>query len=266
ARAGLEAIGLRKVEDPVVAEVPALQAAPEILLGRAGLQAEEGVREVVAGPVELGRKIVALGLALQAQLGRLLLVLVHVGGDRPEVVEELTVDRPALVGVPQRAADHLRAKFGDGVLEGKAAAVLDRVAEALVGGGAFVGGGGRRGEPALVDPAPGCAQGVEVFARQLEPAAGHQEGPRHPGRGQPADSLTGIERRAGPRGRTLLPHPRPPPPPRLPPAPRPGGPAPRSPRAPPPVPRPTPGPRCRGGGSPPGPSPPSGDGTGTAPL
>ena len=81
-------------------------------------------------------------------------------------------------------ADHLGAEELDGVLEGEPVAVVDDVAQALVGGCALVGGGGRRGEPALVDPAAVGAQGVEVLARQLEPAAGHQERPRHPGRGQ----------------------------------------------------------------------------------
>ena len=86
---------------------------------------------------------------------------------------------------------------------------MDDVAEAFVGRCPFVGGGGRRGEPALVDPAAMRAQRIEVFARQLEPAAGHQERPRHPGRGQPQDTLTGIERRAHPRGEILLAHSRP---------------------------------------------------------
>ena len=164
----------------------------DVGLGRAGLEAQERVGEVVAGPVELGREIIALGLALAAQLGGLLLVLVHVVGDRPEVVEELAVDRPALVGVPQAAADHLGAEELDRLFEGEPVAVVDDVAESLVGRCPFVGRGGRRGEPALVDPAAVGAQGIEVLARQLEPAARHQERPRHPGRGQPQDPFTGL--------------------------------------------------------------------------
>ena len=110
AGAGLESIGLGKIEDAVVPLVPALEAAVNVGLGRAGLEPEERVGEVVAGPVELGREIIALGLALAAQLGGLLLVLVHVVRDRPQVVEELAVNRPALVGVPHAAADHLGAE------------------------------------------------------------------------------------------------------------------------------------------------------------
>ncbi len=101
AGAGLEAIGLGMIQDAVVALVPALEAAVDVGLGRPRLQAEEGVREVVAGPVELGREVVALGLPFAAELGGLFLVLVHVVRDRPEVVEKLAVDRPALVGIPE---------------------------------------------------------------------------------------------------------------------------------------------------------------------
>src|SRR5207237_760540 len=98
----------------VVSLVPALQAAAEIRLGRAGFQTEESEGEIVAGPVELRREIIALGLALAPEPGRLLLVLVHMMGDRPQVIEELAVDRPALVGRPQGFADHLRAELDDG--------------------------------------------------------------------------------------------------------------------------------------------------------
>ena len=59
----------------------------------------------VAGPVELRGKIITFRLALAAEQGGLLLVLVHVVGNRPEIVEELAVDRPALVGIPETAAD-----------------------------------------------------------------------------------------------------------------------------------------------------------------
>ena len=48
AGAGLQPIGLAEVEDAVVALVPAFQAAADVVLGRARLQAEEGVGEVVA--------------------------------------------------------------------------------------------------------------------------------------------------------------------------------------------------------------------------
>ena len=76
---------------------------------------------------------------------------------------------------------------------------MDDVAQPFVGGRALVGGGGGRGEPALVDAAAVGPERVEVLRGQLEPAARHQERARHPGRGEPQDALAGFERRAGPQ-------------------------------------------------------------------
>ena len=197
------------VEDPVVTLVPALEAAMNVGLGRAGLEAHERVREQVAGPVELRREIIAFGLSLAAEQGGLLLVLVHVVGNRPEIVEKLAVDGPALVGIPEIAADDLGTEDFDRVLEREPASVVDHVAQSFVGGCSLVGGGRRGSKPALVDSPAVCSEGIEVFACQLEPAAGHQERPRHPGRGQPQDTLAGIERRAHLRGEIVLAHPHP---------------------------------------------------------
>ena len=115
AGAGLQAIGLAEIEDAVVALVPVVQAADDVVLGRARLQAEEGVGEVVAHGVELRREIVRFRLAFLADLGRLGLALVHVVRDRPQVVEELAVDRPALVRSQMAVPIMRRAFEGDGV-------------------------------------------------------------------------------------------------------------------------------------------------------
>src|SRR5262249_53117910 len=149
----LDAIGFREVQYAVVALVPALEATADVGLGRSRLQAEEGEGEVVAGPVELWWEVVALGLAFAAELGGLVVVLVHVVGDRPQVVEELAIDRPPLVGIPEALADHLPPDQTDGILEGEAIAVANNVTQPLVGGRSLIGGRGRRGKPALVDPA-----------------------------------------------------------------------------------------------------------------
>ncbi len=95
ARSRPQTVGLAEVEHAVVAAVPILQAAAHLGLRGARLQAVVGVGEVVARVVELRREVVALGLALLADLLRLLVVLVHVAGNGAEVVEELGVDRPA---------------------------------------------------------------------------------------------------------------------------------------------------------------------------
>jgi hypothetical protein len=64
AGAGLQAIGLRVVEDAVVADVPAFETAAEVFLGRPRLEAEKRVGEIVADGVQLRWKIVGLGFTL----------------------------------------------------------------------------------------------------------------------------------------------------------------------------------------------------------
>ena len=77
-----------EVENAVVAFVPIREALAHLRLGRAGLEAHEGVREIVADVVVLRRKIITLRLAfLPDQLG-LFGVLVHVMRDGAHVVEE----------------------------------------------------------------------------------------------------------------------------------------------------------------------------------
>ena len=131
ARAGLQAIGLRQVEDAVVALVPVLQAAADVGLGRARLQAHERVVEMVLGGVELRREVVALGLALLAGQRGVLVLLVHVVRDGAHVVEELRVDRPALVLLPHRLADDPRPGLGHGVAEQEPLALEDARSSAL---------------------------------------------------------------------------------------------------------------------------------------
>src|SRR5262249_29624079 len=146
--AGMEPIGLAEVEDAVVAFVPALQAATDVGLGRAGLQAEKRVGEVVAGGVELRWKIIRFRFTLLTYQPGLFVALVHVVRDRAQVVEKLTVNGPALILVPDRRTYQARAVQADGVLEGEGLlAVINDVAEAFVFRSALVGGRRRRGEP-----------------------------------------------------------------------------------------------------------------------
>ena len=77
-------------------------------------------------------EIVRFGLAFHADLGALLGVLVHVVGDRAHVVEELAVDGPTLVLVPQPAADHLRAVSSDQITQLELLAFEKNVTESLV--------------------------------------------------------------------------------------------------------------------------------------
>src|SRR5207302_9803718 len=113
----------------------------------------------------------------------------HVVGYGPQVVEELAVDRPAMVALPERRANHLLAKMADGLAQGEGTlAAIDDVAEPLVPGGALVGGRSGRGEPTFVDAAAARAIGIKVLRSQLETAARHQERAWHPGRGQPQNA------------------------------------------------------------------------------
>ena len=114
----------------------------------------------------------------------------HVVRDRAHVVEELRVDRPLLVFLPDRFADERAAAFGDGLLEREAVLADDDVAEAFVGRAVFVGGGRGGGEPAFVDAAAVQAVGVEVVGVELEPLAGLEEGARHPA-GREAEQAAG---------------------------------------------------------------------------
>ncbi len=171
ARSRPQAVGLAEVEHAVVAAVPVLQAAAHLGLRGARLQAVVGVGEVVAGVVELRREVVALGLALLADLLRLLVVLVHVAGNGAEVVEELRVDRPALVLRPDRLAHDALALGLHGLAQGEATASVHDVGEPLVFAAVLVGGLGRGPEPPLVDAPAVGAQRVVVVRMQLQAAA-----------------------------------------------------------------------------------------------
>ena len=65
-----------------------------------GLEAHERVREVVVDLVVLRRKVVGLGLAAAADPLGVLVALVHVMRNRPQVVEELAEQVPAALALP----------------------------------------------------------------------------------------------------------------------------------------------------------------------
>ena len=115
AGATLEPVGLGEVDDTVVATVPVLQALPHVLFRGARLQAHERVGKVVIAVVILRRKVIAFWFSFLADELGILERLVHVMGDRPHVVEELRIDGPLLVAVPDLLADELRGPLADGV-------------------------------------------------------------------------------------------------------------------------------------------------------
>ena len=73
---------------------PVLEAAPDVVLRRAGLETHERVGKVVVELVVLRRKVVGLRLALPSNELRVRVALMHVMRNRTHVVEELTEDVP----------------------------------------------------------------------------------------------------------------------------------------------------------------------------
>ena len=196
ASAALQSVGLGEIDDPVVAAVPVLEAAADILLRGPRFEAHEGVGEVVVAVVVLRREVVALRLPFVADELGVIERLVHVMGDRPHVVEELRVHRPLLVAVPDPLADELRLPLGDGVPQQETLPLVDTPRQPLVDDAPLVGGFGRTCKPTLVDPAPVEAVGVVVVGVEADPLAGVEEAPRHPGGGEPQHATAGVHRLA----------------------------------------------------------------------
>ena len=69
-------------------------------------KSEVCMRKIAECCIQLRRKIVALRLAFATNQSRLLFTLMKVMHDRTGVVEELAVDRPAMIFLPDRLAHH----------------------------------------------------------------------------------------------------------------------------------------------------------------
>src|SRR5260370_6222021 len=135
--------------------------------------------------VKLGWKIIRFWFTLLFDEGRLLVVLVHVVRDRPEIVEELAVNGPTLVLSPNVRSNQVLFLGRDRLPQcERPFTIMNNIAEPLVRRRAFVGGSRGRRKPPLVDAATLGAPGGQVVCVQLEPAARHQARSRHPGWGQ----------------------------------------------------------------------------------
>ena len=113
---------------------------------------------------------------------------------RPEVIEELAVDRPALVLLPDLRADHRCAQFGHHVAQQHTLVLEDHVAQALVRHASRVGRLGGRTEPALIDAAAVEAEGKQIIRVQLQPAPRITKHARHPIRCQPQHTVACVQR------------------------------------------------------------------------
>jgi hypothetical protein len=97
--ARLESVGARQKQDSIVALVPVLEAAPDVGLRGARLEAHERVGEGVLDLIVLRGKVIRLGLAFLPDLTRERVVLVQVVRNRAHVVEELTEQIPSALTV-----------------------------------------------------------------------------------------------------------------------------------------------------------------------
>ena len=183
-RTRLKLIGLGELENLVVALVPVRDAFADLRLGRTRLEAHERIWEIIPDVVVLRREVIRFGLTFEPEQLGLLGVLVHVVRDRTHVVEELGVDGPLFIFLPNRGADEFGAEFGDGLFQGKADIVDDDVRETFVGRPVIVRRFGGGSEPALVDAATVETESVEIIRVKLEAFAGLQERARHPARGE----------------------------------------------------------------------------------
>ena len=119
--------------------MPVGDAIVDLLPGCAGLETHEGIGEIIADIVVLGREVIAFGFALLPDESGLLGILVHVVGDRSHVIEELGIDRPLAVFVPDARANEVCPAFGDRVAQGEALLAYYYVGKSLIMDAALVG-------------------------------------------------------------------------------------------------------------------------------
>ena len=184
ARARLQPIRFRQIENAVVALVPVLEALANLRFCRAGLESHEGVVETVFRRVELRGIVIGFRFAFLTGEFRVFVHLVDVMRERSEVVKEFGEDRPALVGFPNRVADDRAFSFVDSFNERKTLAGDTDVTQSFVFRASDVVGGRRAGEPSFVDAAAIEPERVPVGLGELDTTTRLAENARNPVRGQ----------------------------------------------------------------------------------
>src|SRR5690242_19183836 len=94
---GFQLICARKIQEFIVAFVPAFQATADVIFRRTRVEAHERVREVVWFEVILRREVVSLGFAFLIHPCGELIILVQVMWDRAKIIEELAQEIEATV-------------------------------------------------------------------------------------------------------------------------------------------------------------------------
>ncbi len=149
---------------------------------------------MVVAVVVLGREIITFGFSLASQQRGILETLVHVMGNRTQVVEEFRIHGPATITIPDIGTDQRFAQFGNGVAQQKCLSLKLAKAQSLVPLAVFIGGFCCAGEPAFVDATPFGTQRVIIVRVQSQPASRMQKTARDPRRCQPQQSGATIQR------------------------------------------------------------------------
>jgi hypothetical protein len=101
-----ELVGPRDIDELVVALHEVDEDALELLATGPGIQAEKGEGEFAGVGVDLGREELHFGLALEANVLRVLRPMVYVVGQGPQIVEELREHGPLAVFLPKAITDN----------------------------------------------------------------------------------------------------------------------------------------------------------------
>ena len=123
----------------------------------------------------LRREVVRLRLSFTSNEFRLLEILVHVMRDRSHVVEELGIDRPLLVFLPDRTADDLRTKLRDNIAQQKTLSIMNDRAESFVDCAIVIGSFSCRTEPSLIDSTSVKSECIQIIWMKFQSLARLQE-------------------------------------------------------------------------------------------
>jgi hypothetical protein len=104
------------IQNAIVALIPILQTAHDIIFGCARLEPKERVREIVLNDVVLRREVIRFGFASLADSFGKLVALMHVMGDWAEVIEKFAEDIPSALTRHHIGADQGIARNFHGVL------------------------------------------------------------------------------------------------------------------------------------------------------
>ena len=116
--------------------------------------------------------------------------------DRSHVVEELGIDRPLLVFLPDRTADDLRAKLRDNIAQQKTFSIMNDRAESFVDCAIVISSFSCRTEPSLVDSTSVKSECIQIIWMKFQSLARLQKRSWNPRRRKSQYSIASVKRRA----------------------------------------------------------------------